>query len=87
VHRGSLYNVFGSKHGLFLRVLDSAAAPDADPLERLDVLLVALLELAPVDAQIRATVGSMISENDVTPDQLGQRLLARAELHNESEPG
>lgn len=87
VHRGSLYNVFGSKHGLFLRVLDAAAAPAADPVERLDVLLVALLELAPVDARIRGQVGSLISENGVTAEQLGQRLLARAELHNESESG
>jgi TetR/AcrR family transcriptional regulator, transcriptional repressor for nem operon len=86
VHRGSLYNVFGSKHGLFLRVLDAAAAPDADPAERLDVLLVALLELASVDVRVRDRLRSIISQNDVTAEQLGQRLLARAELHTEKEP-
>ena len=86
VHRGSLYNVFGSKHGLFLRVLDAAAAPDADPAERLDVLLVALLELASVDVRVRDRVGSIVSQNDVTAEQLGERLLARAELHIEREP-
>ena len=86
VHRGSLYNVFGSKHGLFLRVLDAAAAPDADPAERLDVLLVALLELASVDVRVRDRVGSIVSQNGVTAKQLGERLLARAELHMEREP-
>jgi AcrR family transcriptional regulator len=86
VHRGSLYNVFGSKHGLFLRVLDAAAAPDADPAERLDVLLVALLELAAVDVRVRDRVGSIVSQNGVTAKQLGERLLARAELHMEREP-
>ncbi len=83
VHRGSLYNVFGSKHGLFLRVLDVVAAPDADPIERLDVVLVALLELAPVDARVRDHLGSIISENGLTGEQLGRRLLIRAELHDE----
>ena len=86
VHRGSLYGVFGSKYGLFLRVLDAAAAPDADPAERLDVLLVALLELAPTDQRIRGRVHSIISENDVTAEQLGGRLLARAELRLNKEP-
>jgi AcrR family transcriptional regulator len=86
VHRGSLYNVFGSKHGLFLRVLDAAAAPDADPVGRLDVLLVALLELAGVDDRVRERVSSIISQNAVTVEQLGERLLARAELHIEREP-
>jgi AcrR family transcriptional regulator len=86
VHRGSLYNVFGSKHGLFLRVLDAAAASDADPAERLDVLLVALLELASVDVRVRDRVGSIVSQNGVTAKQLGERLLARAELHMEREP-
>jgi AcrR family transcriptional regulator len=86
VHRGSLYNVFGSKHGLFLRVLDAAAAPDADPAERLDVLLVALLELAAVDVRVRDRVGSIVSQNGVTAKQLGERLLSRAELHMEREP-
>ena len=86
VHRGSLYNVFGSKHGLFLRVLDAVAAPDADPAERLDVLLVALLELTPVDVRVRDRVRSIISQYDVTAEHLGERLLARAELHSEREP-
>lgn len=86
MHRGSLYNAFGSKHGLFLRVLDAAAAPDADPTDRLDVLLVALLELAAVDVRVRDRVKDIISENYLTAKQLGERLLARAELHSEGKP-
>lgn len=85
VHRGSLYGVFGSKHGLFLRVLDAAALPAVDPLERLDVVLVALLELAATDQRVRSQVHGIISENDVTGKQLGERLLARAGLHDERE--
>lgn len=85
MHRGSLYNVFGSKHGLFLRVLDAAEAPDADPAERLDVLMVALLELAAVDRRVCDRVTGIISENDVTAQQLGERLLARAISHDEKE--
>ena len=80
VHRGSLYGVFGSKHGLFLRVLDAAAAPGADPVERLDVLLVALLELAPADARVRGRADLLRIGNDITQEQLGSRLLARAGL-------
>ncbi|MDF2823773.1 MAG: transcriptional regulator TetR family [Mycobacterium sp.] len=86
VHRGSLYGVFGSKHGLFLRVLDAAAAPETDPVERLDVLLVTLLELAPDDPRIREQAHTIIDEYDVTAQQLGARLLARAELHNKRKP-
>jgi hypothetical protein len=71
---------------LFLRVLDAAAAPDADPAERLDVLLVALLELASVDVRVRDRLRSIINQNGVTAEQLGERLLARAELHTEREP-
>lgn len=59
---------------------------DADPDERLDLVMVALLELAAVDARVRDRVSSMISKNDVTAGQLGKRLLPRAELHEAGEP-
>lgn len=86
MHRGSLYNAFGSKHGLFLRVLDAAAEPAADPGDRLDVLLVALLELAAVDVRVRDRAAGMIDEYGLTAEQLGERLLARAEVHSEGKP-
>lgn len=85
VHRGSLYGVFGSKRGLFLRVLDSVGALEGVAAESLDVLLVALLELAPTDQLIRNRVGDLIGQIDATPEQLGGRLLIRAGLHNKGE--
>ncbi|MGC4029812.1 MAG: helix-turn-helix domain-containing protein [Steroidobacteraceae bacterium] len=85
MHRGSLYGVFGSKHGLFLRVLD-AAASSIDPADRLDLMLVALLELAPVDPRVRERLGKLLSENGITEEQLGGRLLIRAGLRNEGGP-
>lgn len=85
MHRGSLYGVFGSKSGLFLRALDSVADPASDREGLLDLLLVALLELAPTDRRIRERAGRLMRENDVTPQQLGARLVARAGLPDERE--
>ena len=85
VHRGSLYGVFGSKRGLFLRVLDRVGALEGVAAESLDVLLVALLELAPTDQLIRQRVSDLIGQIDATPEQLGGRLLARAGLHNKGD--
>ncbi|MFD5248816.1 TetR/AcrR family transcriptional regulator [Amycolatopsis sp. NPDC058340] len=79
VHRGSLYGAFGSKHGLFARVLEHVAN-DQDDTGRLDVLLIALLELAPDDERLRARVRAVVQDLGTTPDQLGRRLLARAGL-------
>ena len=86
VHRGSLYGVFGSKHGLFLRVLDAAAQPETVATERLDVLLVALLELAPTDAPVRDLLGRVVTDHHVTAAQLGDRLLARAGRPSSGQP-
>lgn len=83
VHRGSLYGAFGSKHGLFLRVLEAMAAASTDPTERLDIVLIALLELAPDDPRVRQGAAALLDETGVTEEQLGRRLLARAGLPNE----
>lgn len=85
VHRGSLYGVFGSKHGLFLRALDAADAALADAGQRLDLMLVALLEVAPADPHVRQRVRSLLQAHDITEEQLGARLLRRAGL-DEEEP-
>lgn len=85
VHRGSLYGVFGSKHGLFLRVLESVGAPFTDSAHRLDVILVGLLELAPTDRCVRERIESLVGANGITEDQLGGRLLVRAGLQEEME--
>jgi AcrR family transcriptional regulator len=85
VHRGSLYGVFGSKHGLFLRVLDAVDATDVGSVERLDVILVGLLELAPVDPRIRERIADLLGAHGITEEQLGSRLLIRSGLHKERE--
>ena len=96
LQRGSLYQAFGSKRGLFLAALQAhlpapggpvAAAGDA-VCERaeamlLDLLLVATLELAPRDTEVRAlVVGALAQRNG--PEQaalvLGRRLLERAHI-------
>ncbi len=86
VHRGSLYGVFGSKHGLFLRVLDAVDAHDSSSAERLDVILVGLLELAPTDPRVRERITGLLEAHDITAEHLGSRLLARAGLSDERLP-
>lgn len=88
LHRGSLYKAFASKRGLFLAALtrtlpDLAGGQAADAGDdALDLLLVALLELAPRDPEVRALCAAALAH--LSPDQaadlLGQRLLARAHL-------
>ncbi len=86
IHRGSLYGTFGSKHGLFLRVLDSVTTPGAEFDQRLDLILVALLELAPTDTHVRQQIQSLIEENEINEQRLGRRLLVRGGLHPERTP-
>jgi TetR/AcrR family transcriptional regulator, transcriptional repressor for nem operon len=82
LHRGSLYGAFGSKRGLFLAALArrSPAGDEPDDDERaLDLLLVAALELAPHDDEVRDTVRDACTRlGPQAAEVLGQRLLARA---------
>lgn len=97
LHRGSLYKAFGSKRGIFLAALQRlvhdklprAAAGLDDPADAatLDLLLVAALELAPHDQEVRDLVerACLVLANRATgaePDEpstlLGRRLLQRA---------
>ena len=83
LHRGSLYKAFGSKRGVFLAALRPVA--DAGPTsdDDHDLLLVAALELAPQDDQVRALVQRAcerlgeLTDSDVA-SVLGRRLLDRA---------
>jgi AcrR family transcriptional regulator len=86
VHRGSLYGVFGSKHELFMRALKAVDVTDS-AVERLDVVLVGLLELAPTDSRVRERIARLVETHTITKEQLAGRLLARAGLHNEEETG
>jgi AcrR family transcriptional regulator len=81
VHRGSLYKAFGSKRGLFLLTLEQVfeKAGSTSAMSALDLALVALLELAPRDAEIRDRVTAFISTLPDDPaNVLGARLLSRA---------
>ena len=91
VNRASLYGVFGSKDGLFQRCLTealtalSAATASGRPAdaagagrEELDLILVALMEIAPGDPTVREALESALDRTDITAEALGRRLLERA---------
>lgn len=98
VNRASLYGVFGSKDGLFrrclaaaLEVLDGAdgeRADDAAPARlpdratALDLVLVALMELAPGDTVLAAELTERLRRAGVTAVDLGARALERADAVN-----
>jgi AcrR family transcriptional regulator len=77
--RGSLYKAFGSKRNLFelcLRgALDQAIESNS---QSLDLLIVALKELAPTDPGIRGICREFSSslESEALANLLGKRLLA-----------
>lgn len=83
LHRGSLYGAFGSKRGLFVAALRRLTWPpvgdDADRAAATDLVLVALLELAGRDPEVRALLADLLGPS---PDAgaLGARLLDRAGL-------
>ena len=71
VHRGSLYNAFGSKRGLFLKALVAHVETRIRPLtgvtdhearqalrddDALDLVMVAAVERGPVDVEVATTV-------------------------------
>ena len=91
VNRASLYGVFGSKDGLFQRCLTealTALSPAATPNdstdiegaghEELDLVLVALMEIAPQDPAVREALEAALNRAGVTAETLGRRLLERA---------
>ncbi|TDO32311.1 TetR/AcrR family transcriptional regulator [Paractinoplanes brasiliensis] len=82
VHRNSLYKVFGSKRGLYLAALRHGLAGEGPGL---DLLLLAMAERAPVDAEVAALVQAVLHDLDqalgsagATATLLGDRLRARA---------
>lgn len=90
LHRGSLYGAFGSKRGLFVGAL-RAATTDAGGVvvtdlvdDTLDLVIVAALELAPRDTEVRDLVGEVCASLDTRDGgragALGARLLQRAGL-------
>ncbi len=81
--RGSLYQAFGSKRGLFVAALRTQpAAPLHSTLSptEIDLLLVATLELAPRDVEVRELVAKRLQGCPDPGRLLGNRLLERASL-------
>lgn len=84
VHRGSLYGTFGSKRGLFVECLKAAtgasAGRDGGTGRRVDdLLLVALVELAHRDPEVRSICAAAVRDLGDDPQRrLGAAVLARA---------
>lgn len=80
LHRGSLYKAFGSKRGLFVLALEQSATLATPTNDTTDLLLVAFMELAPRDPEIRSIAFKILSGTTPkhTPQSLGARLLERA---------
>lgn len=73
IQRASLYQAFGSKRGLFLEVLRRSGTDD--------VVLVALMDLAADDDEIRRLVAELLRRRSEDPvSTLGQQLLRRGGL-------
>lgn len=80
LHRGSLYQAFGSKRGLFVGCLRRQLSEHTASEATTDLVLIALLELAPRDEEVRRLLGEHLRSNGVTATALGERLLTRARL-------
>jgi|SRR4051812_40240989 TetR/AcrR family transcriptional repressor of nem operon len=78
LHRGSLYQAFGSKRGLFVGSLRRQVSERPTSEHTTDLVLVALLELAPRDEEVRGLLGEYLSRHEITATDLGRRLLTRA---------
>ena len=83
LHRGSLYQAFGSKRGLFLACLRGAVTTHPNDEATTDLALVSLLELAQRDREVRSLLAGHLDAQGTTPHDLGARLLARAQIHPE----
>lgn len=79
--RGSLYSAYGSKRGIFIATLKEVFLDKEESSQKLDLCLVALLELAPRDDEVKSLVTSYFdysAHNDDWSRILGKRLLNRA---------
>lgn len=76
--RGSLYKAFGSKRNLFALVFDGAMRDFNGSAEDLDLLTVALKEVAPTDSRIRERCREIVAEKESEFARLlGENLLAK----------
>jgi len=88
LHRGSLYKAFGSKRGLFLLALRQSSGANVQRDDATDLLLVALIELAHRDLEVRSIVFEIVNHQTAghTAESLGQRLLDRTRNLAETTP-
>lgn len=85
VHRGSLYQAFGSKRGLWLRALRANVEALTSPDDDLTMLLRAAVERAPTDPETAVLVSAGLARvrSGLPADAdlarvLGERLITRA---------
>lgn len=77
LHRGSLYKAFGNKQGLFVAVLTDAIEHRVGS-DQLDILIVALVDLAPRNRKIRDQLAAALRSTPDIAAILGQRLIDRS---------
>jgi TetR/AcrR family transcriptional repressor of nem operon len=78
LRRGSLYKAFGSKRNIFALVLERVIRDFTPSSENLDLLTVALKDLAPMDSRIRETCHEAINSGEIDfALLLGKNLLAK----------
>lgn len=76
--RGSLYKAFGSKRNLFELLLAEVSTNFEKTPENLDLLTVALKDLASEDQQIKRLCVSIVGDEDIAfSTLLGTNLLAK----------
>ena len=84
VVRGSLYSIFGSKQGIFAAALENAVSHyggQDDQTMLLDLVNVAVYEVASHNSEISRLVQRVIDTHGISAAMLGQRALERAGLN------
>lgn len=76
--RGSLYKAFGSKRNIFLALLQEIVEDFETSGENLDLLTVALKDLAPYDKAVRQQCTAIIGKQEKKfVDLLGRNIVAK----------
>lgn len=76
--RGSIYKAFGSKRNLFVLILADVATDFQKTEVNLDILTVALMDLAAHDKEIRLICQTIVGENIASfSNILGKNLIAK----------
>lgn len=80
--RGSLYKAFGSKRNLFVKLLSEVSSNFETTSENLDLLTVALKDLAKDDEQIRQVCLTIVGKDELAfATLLGTNLLEKMKVN------